>query len=76
MAWLFANQTRRVFRCSDGTIALVWWDAFGVGEMYECLEHGVRVCPHVREMKAAPLPGPGVPSRADPRMFRPPSPTR
>jgi len=32
MPGLFANATRRVFRCGDGTIALVWWDAFGVKE--------------------------------------------
>ena len=69
MPWLFANATRRVYRCADGTIALVWWDAFGVGETFECLEHGVRNCVHVREMNAALPPGPGVPSRPDPRMF-------
>jgi hypothetical protein len=69
MPWLFANASRRVFRCADGTIALVWWDAFGVGETFECLEHGVRTCAHVREMNAALQPGPGVPSRPDPRMF-------
>jgi hypothetical protein len=69
MPWLFANATRRVFRCADGTIALVWWDAFGVGETFECLDHGVRSCPHVREMKSALPPGAGVPTRPDPRMF-------
>ena len=69
MPWLFANATRWVFRCNDGTIALIWWDAFGVNENFECLEHGVRNCPHVREMRASLPPGPEVPSRADPRMF-------
>ena len=69
MAWLFANATRQVFRCADGTIAMVWWDAFGLNETYECLEHGVRMCGHVREMRAAGQPGPSVPTRADPRMF-------
>ena len=69
MPWLFANATRRVFRCADGTVALVWWDAFGVGETFECLEHGVTRCAHVRELKAALPPGPAVPSRPDPRMF-------
>jgi hypothetical protein len=73
---LFANQTRRVYRCVDGTIALVWWDNFSAGETYECLEHGVRSCPHVREMRAAPLPGASVPSRPDPTMFRPRTLTR
>jgi len=69
MPWLFANATRQVFRCADGTIAMVWWDAFGLNETAECLEHGVRVCTHIREMRAAGQPGAGVPTRADPRMF-------
>jgi hypothetical protein len=69
MPWLFANATRQVYRCGDGTIAMVWWDAFGLNETFECLEHGVRFCAHVREMRAAGPPGPGVPTRADPKMF-------
>jgi hypothetical protein len=69
MPWLFANATRQVFRCEDGTIALVWWDGFTTHETFECLEHGVRSCRHVREMRAAPRPDASVPTRADPRMF-------
>jgi hypothetical protein len=69
MGWLFANATRRVYRCRDGTVAMVWWDAFGANETYECLEHGVARCQHVKELRAAAPPGIGVPTRPDPRMF-------
>ena len=69
MAWLFANATRRVYRCRDGTVALVWWDAFGTNETYECLDHGIARCPHTRELRAQPPPDATVPTRADPRMF-------
>lgn len=69
MVWIFANATRRAYRCVDGTVALIWSGTFGTDETFECLEHGVRECRHVREARSALPPQAGTPSRPHPSMF-------